>query len=96
MNGIVTIASMFFGGVCGYLVATQIIPYVKKSIDYEEKLLDKAIQKEFNCERNEYTFFPEGVDDFYICTIKGNEYRIKFSKNKPIKIVYNEAVEFGE
>lgn len=53
----------------------------------------KAIQKYFNCASNDFTYFYEGVDDYYIVSIKSQEYRVKFSLSRPTQIVYSVEME---
>lgn len=53
----------------------------------------KAIQKYFKCASNDFTYFYAGVDDYYIVSIKSQEYRVKFSLSRPTQIVYSVELE---
>jgi hypothetical protein len=80
---------LVIGGIGGYQLAG--IPKIQKLQQ------NKAIQKEFGLEANEYTYFPENeIEGAYILSQGSKEYRIKFSDNKPMRVVYVEEVEFAE
>ncbi|AOA04216.1 MULTISPECIES: hypothetical protein [Lactobacillales] len=53
----------------------------------------KAIKNFFNCASNDFTYFYEDVDDFYIVSLKSEEYRVKFSLSRPTQIVYSVKLE---
>ena len=53
----------------------------------------KAIKNFFNCASNDFTYFYEDVDDFYIVSLKSEEYRVKFSLSRPTQIVYSVNLE---
>lgn len=94
MNNTLVIAGFFIGIGMGIYIHSVIIPLLLKDERFIEKQRDRAIEKHFSCKRNEFTYFPEDNDDFYILTLKDKEHRIKFSKNRPFLIIYNEIVEF--
>lgn len=73
------------GGVAGY----QLANYPKISLMQQ----NKAIQKHFDVGSNAYTYLPEGVDDYYILSLNDQEYRIKFSMNKPTTVVFVEELQ---
>lgn len=75
---------LIIGGVGGYQVAS-----LPKWIELQQ---NKAIQRYFEVEANEYTYFAEGVEDGHILSLQDLEYRIKFSTNKPLKVVYVEEL----
>lgn len=52
----------------------------------------KAIQNHFNIGANEYTYYQEDSES-YILSLEDTEYRIKFSKNTPLKVVFTEILE---
>ena len=52
----------------------------------------KAIQNHFNVKGNEYTYYQEDSEN-YILSLEDTEYRIKFSKNTPLKVVFTEILE---
>ena len=74
---------LIIGACLGYQVA-----YFPKFKELQQR---RAIQAYFNLKSNDYTYFYEGVEDSYILSVENQEYRIKFSMNNPIKVVY--AVE---
>lgn len=53
---------------------------------------NKAIQRQFDVKGNEYNYIPEGVEDYYILSVNDQEYRIKFSTNKPTTVVFSEEL----
>lgn len=86
ISGIILLA---IGGIGGYTLAG--LPKVR---DMQQ---NKAIQNHFEIEANEYTYFPENeVEGSYILSHGNQEFRIKFSDNKPLRVVYVEEVEFDE
>ena len=52
---------------------------------------ERAIREYFEVKPNDYTYVEEGLDS-YILSLDNQEYRIKFSKNHPIQVVYAEAL----
>lgn len=89
---ILVVACLIFGVAVGAVGATQI----NNMVDIEGMQQRKAIREKFKCERNEYTYFCEGRDDFYIATVKGIEYRIKFSLKSPLRVIYCEELVLDE
>ncbi|WPH48351.1 hypothetical protein SHT67_14325 (plasmid) [Enterococcus faecalis] len=78
---------LIIGGIAGYQVASM-----PKFIVMQQ---NKAIQNYFGVKSNEYTYYfenAEGVEDSFILSLENTEYRIKFSKNKPIKVVFAEEL----
>lgn len=84
--------AFIFGAIFGFYVNESILPLLLKKESFIEKQQDKAIQNHFSLQPNEYTYFYEGVDDYYILTHGKKEYRIKFSKNRPYSIIYEQEV----
>ncbi|EZP99903.1 hypothetical protein Z971_04955 [Enterococcus faecium VRE0576] len=72
------------GGVGGYQLAS-----FPKWIEMQQ---NRAIQNHFHVKANEYTYFVEGIEDGFILSLQDTEYRIKFSSNKPLKVVYVEEL----
>ncbi|EPH71321.1 hypothetical protein D929_02208 [Enterococcus faecalis 02-MB-P-10] len=72
------------GFVCGYQVAH--LPKVK------EFQRNRAIQQAFEVKPNEYTYYEEGVENSYILSLDDTEYRIKFSTNTPMTVVFKEEL----
>lgn len=72
------------GGVAGYQLANM--PKVGNMHQ------NRAIQNHFGVKPNEYACIPEGVEDYYILSVKDQEYRIKFSMNKPTTVVFSEEL----
>ncbi|HAQ1356633.1 TPA: hypothetical protein IX478_000456 [Enterococcus faecium] len=52
---------------------------------------ERAIRDYFEVKPNDYTYVEEGFDS-YILSLDNQEYRIKFSKNYPIQVVYAEVL----
>ncbi|OTO02232.1 hypothetical protein [Enterococcus sp. 5B3_DIV0040] len=52
---------------------------------------ERAIRDYFKVKSNDYTYVEEELDS-YILSLDNQEYRIKFSKNHPIQVVYAEAL----
>ncbi|BBM16245.1 Fe-S-cluster-containing hydrogenase components 1 (plasmid) [Enterococcus mundtii] len=88
MEGFILLGTFFLGIASGYALQTVILPVFM----FEEWLKDRAIQQYFQCKKNEYTYFEEGKDDFYILTLNNQERRIKFSTKRPYTIVYDREV----
>lgn len=83
------IVLLVIGAVGGYQLAG--LPKVR------ELQQNKAIQNHFQIEANEYTYFIENeAEGAFILSHGSKEYRIKFSDNKPLRVVYVEEVEFDE
>ena len=78
---------MIIGACLGYQVA-----YFPKFKELQQR---RAIQAYFNLKSNDYTYFYEGVEDSYILSVENQEYRIKFSLNNPIKVVYAVELEMS-
>ena len=91
MEGFVLISTFVLGIIAGYSLQSVILP----ALNIEDWLKNRSIQKKFSCKKNDYTFFEEGIDDFYILTINNKERRIKFSKNRPYTIVYDREVDMA-
>lgn len=80
---------LIIGGFGGYQLAG--LPKIQKMQQ------NKAIQDRFEIESNEFTYFIENVEEgSYILSHGSKEYRIKFSDNKPLRVVYVEEVEIDE
>jgi hypothetical protein len=73
------------GIVGGYQLAT-----LPKLIEMKQH---KAIQNHFNVKGNEYTYYQEDSENYILSLVKDTEYRIKFSKNTPLKVVFTEILE---
>lgn len=86
------IGLFIFGLGFGYLIRHTI----ESLFHLENRMQVKAIQKHFSCAKNDFTYFFENNDDFYIVSLKDKEYRIKFSLNKPCKVVYEREVMIGK
>lgn len=79
------IVLLLIGGLGGYQVANM--PKVR------EMQQNKAIQNHFKLDANEYTYFVENSEEgSFILSHSDKEYRIKFSNNKPLRVVYVEEV----
>lgn len=79
------IVLLIIGGVGGYQVANM--PKIR------EMQRNKAIQSHFKLDANEYTYFEEIPEEgAFILSHGDKEYRIKFSDNKPLRVVYVEEV----
>ncbi|WP_270217472.1 hypothetical protein [Enterococcus faecium] len=78
---------LIVGACLGYQVA-----YFPKFKELQQR---RAIQAYFNLKSNDYTYFYEGVEDSYILSVENQEYRIKFSMNNPIKVVYAVELEMS-
>lgn len=91
MEGFILIGAFVLGIAAGYSLQSVILPAFRM----DDWLKNRSIQKKFSCKKNDYTFFEEGVDDFYILTINNKERRIKFSKNRPYTIVYDREVDMA-
>lgn len=78
---------LIIGTCLGYQVA-----YFPKFKELQQR---RAIQAYFNLKSNDYTYFYEGVEDSYILSVENQEYRIKFSMNNPIKVVYAVELEMS-
>ena len=78
---------LIIGACLGYQVA-----YFPKFKEFQQR---RAIQAYFNLKSNDYTYFYEGVEDSYILSVENHEYRIKFSLNNPIKVVYAVELEMS-
>lgn len=78
---------LIIGACFGYQVA-----YFPKFKELQQR---RAIQAYFNLKSNDYTYFYEGVEDSYILSVENQEYRIKFSMNNPIKVVYAVELEMS-
>lgn len=76
---------LIVGGVGGYQLAS-----IPRWIEMQQ---NRAIQNYFDVNANEYTYFYEDVNDGFILTLDNAEYRIKFSNNKPVKIVFAQELE---
>lgn len=72
------------GGVGGYQLAN-----FPKWVEMQQ---NRAIQNHFHVEANEYMYVAEGVEEGFILSLQDTEYRIKFSSNKPLKVVYVEEL----
>lgn len=75
---------LVIGGLGGYQLAN-----FPKIIEIQQQ---RAIQNHFSVEANEFTYESEGVESNYLLSLDDKEYRIKFSKNKPMKVVYAEEL----
>lgn len=80
----------FFAGI---IIAVASYENVIKLFKVYENRQEKAICKEFDCNKNDFTYFWSGEDDFYIVTVHGKEYHVKFSQNNPMKVVYRQELE---
>ncbi|NBA19250.1 hypothetical protein GVK83_12310 [Enterococcus hirae] len=78
---------LIIGACLGYQVA-----YFPKFKELQQR---RAIQAYFNLKSNDYTYFYEGVEDSYILSVENQEYRIKFSMNNPIEVVYAVELEMS-
>lgn len=73
------------GGVGGYHLAN-----FPKWTDMQR---NRVIQDRFQLKANEYTYIVEDAyEGTYLLSCENKEYRIKFSDNKPLQIVYAEEV----
>ena len=82
-----TVIGILVGIVIGYCWSNTVSGFLK----LEQKRQIKAIMERFDCDRNSFTYFYES-DDFYLVSYTDKEYRIKFSLNTPLKIVYCQEV----
>ncbi|MFS7238687.1 hypothetical protein [Carnobacterium divergens] len=92
MTTIVYVVIFLVGLIAGLTAGVPLTPRIQELMNYESHCQMKAIQEEFNCQKNEFTYFFEDNDDFYIVTVNNQEYRIKFSKKKPCKVIYSQQV----
>lgn len=80
---------LIIGGFGGYQLANT--PKIRKMQE------NKAIQEHFKISSNEYTYFTENAEEgSFILSTGDQEYRIKFSDNKPLRVVYVEEVLLTE
>lgn len=77
----------------GIFLGLAVQPKINTLFALEYRSQVKAICQKFNCEKNEFTYYVEDNDGYYIVSLKDHEYRIKFSLNKPCQIVYCQEVE---
>lgn len=83
LSGIVL---LIIGGFGGYQVAN--LPKLK------EMKRNRAVQDRFNIQANDFTLILEDtVEQSYLLATNDVEYRIKFSDNSPMKVVFCEALE---
>lgn len=79
--------------VFGIFFGMGLQPKVNTFFGLESRSQVKAICQKFSCEKNEFTYYAEDNDGYYIVSLKNHEYRIKFSMNKPCQVVYCQEVE---
>lgn len=79
--------------VAGVLVAIASYANIIKLFRVQENRQERAICEEFRCRKNDFTYFWSGEDDFYIVTVQGKEYHVKFSQNNPLKVVYRQELD---
>lgn len=94
MSGVTIVISIAIGFLCGYTYDSMFNRNFRLKETINTHYQNKAIQKHFSCQPNEYTFFFEENDDFYILTFKNEERRIKFSTKKPYNIVYDQVLDY--
>ncbi|EJB2753150.1 PH domain-containing protein [Enterococcus faecalis] len=66
--------------------------YLPKLGEWQQR---QAIQKYFQVKGNEFTYFAED-EDSYIVSLNNKEYRVKFSLNNPVQVVYAVELEMVE
>lgn len=77
---------LLIGGFGGYQFAN--LPKVK------DMKRNRAVQDRFNIQSNDFTLvLEEPIEQTYILAAEDIEYRIKFSDNTPMKVVFCEALE---
>lgn len=84
-----TIIIFIFGVFLGAVIYPKLDAFF--AVDTRRQI--KAICQKFNCEKNEFTYYIEDDDGYYIVSLNDREFRIKFSLNKPYQIVYCQEVE---
>lgn len=77
----------------GVLLGLSLKPRLDAFFYVEIRAQVKAICNKFGCKKNEFTYYLEDEDGYYIVSLKNQEYRIKFSMNNPCQIVYSQEVE---
>ncbi|EPI01471.1 hypothetical protein D920_00507 [Enterococcus faecalis 13-SD-W-01] len=77
----------------GIFLGGALLPKIDAFFALETRRQIKAICKKFKCEKNEFTYYVEDNDGYYIVSLNDREFRIKFSMNKPYQIVYCQEVE---
>lgn len=86
LTGIVMLA---IGGVGGYQLANM--PKIK------DMKRNRAIQEKFFVKTNEFTYVLEDEGErTYIVALNDREFRVKFSDNTPLKVVFSEELETVE
>lgn len=79
--------------VLGVLVGASSVSKIDSFFAVESRRQIKAICNKFNCNKNEFTYYIEDNDGYYIVSLDDREFRIKFSMNRPCQIVYCQEVE---
>lgn len=79
--------------VAGVIVGLVSYENVASIFKFQERSQERAIRKKFNCKKNDFTYFYSENDDFFIATVHGKEYHIKFSKNRPTQVIYSQELE---
>lgn len=77
----------------GIFLGLALQPKVNTLFALEYRSQVKSICEKFKCGKNEFTYYVEDNDGYYIVSLNDHEYRIKFSLNKPCQIVYCQEVE---
>ncbi|MHC5250348.1 hypothetical protein [Enterococcus sp. LJL90] len=86
----VTYVFMF---IVGFILAWLGKSYIMDYLNLQEYRQTQAVMDYFNVKKNEFALFDEGVEDFYIVSLNSSEYRVKFSKHLPKKVVFAEELE---
>ncbi|OTN83972.1 hypothetical protein A5819_003522 [Enterococcus sp. 7E2_DIV0204] len=76
----------------GVVVGLVSYPNIASIFKFQERGQERAICKKFDCKKNEFTYFYSENDDFFIATVNGKEYHIKFSQKKPTQVIYSEEL----
>lgn len=79
----------------GVLLGLTLKPKLDTFFYIEIRSQVKAICQKFKCSKNDFTYYLEDEDGYYIVSLRNQEYRIKFSMNKPCQIVYCQEVEWA-
>lgn len=78
-----------FGVLLGFAGYPRMVSFF--ALEYRAQV--KAICQKFNCRKNEFTYYVEDNDGYYIVSLQDREFRVKFSLNRPCQIVYVQEVE---
>ncbi|EAE0901564.1 hypothetical protein Y136_03240 [Listeria monocytogenes] len=85
-----TISIIFLLGV---FLGGSFFPKIDAFFAFAVRRQIKAICQKFECQKNEFTYYMEDNDGYYIVSLSDREFRVKFSISNPCQIVYCQEVE---